>query len=112
MDDKFKWKMKNLYGISNDETIGGMAETKSEMFTGLVFQGSKIHLNPNYYEGIYTITIHEILHVLGLAYVQNRKSIMKSIYSFAEPDLTKEDIDIINYMYPARNKEKEISKTR
>ena len=97
-----------------ESTVGGLAKTKKKVLLAEISKGSEIYINPDYYDYIYPVILHEVLHTLGFRHVNEGETIMRSFISSPDSDLSQDDIDALNYFYPAKDnaKEKGSSRTR
>ena len=112
MSDELLKKYNKNAVFPYEATVVGLAKTKKKVFLPEISKGSEIYINPDYYDYIYPVILHEVLHTLGFRDVNRGGTIMRSVIGSPDSDLSQDDIDALNYFYPAKDNAKEKSSSR
>ena len=112
MSDKLLKKYNKNAVFLYETTVVGLAKTQKKVFLPEISKGSEIYINPDYYDYIYPVILHEVLHTLGFRDVNRGGTIMRSVIGSSDSDLSQDDIDALNYFYPAKDNAKEKSSSR
>ena len=112
LEEKVLEEFLKSYDIPEGSGVAGLAHLRQKLLTSEINKGSKIFINPDYYHLTYPVILHEVLHALGFKDRVVGDSIMSGSINSNTRDLTQDDIDALNYFYPAKDNAKEKSSSR